>query len=53
MRWSIKAFLSQLKGKCLLLHEDNEPEIGVLIHLTSKSLTIICELRKLFLFINI
>ena len=49
MRCVIKAFLPELKGKRLLLHEDNQSVIGVLTHLTSRSPTMMCELRKLFL----
>jgi hypothetical protein len=44
-------FLPKLKGRRLLLHEDNQSAIGVLTHLTSKSLTMMYELRKLFLLI--
>ncbi len=49
VRCAIKAFLPELKGKRLLLHEDNQSVIGVLTHLTSRSPTMMCELRKLFL----
>ena len=49
VRCAIKAFLPELKGKRLLLHEDNQSVIGMLTHLTSKSPTMMCELRKLFL----
>ena len=48
-RCAIKAFLPKLKGKRLLLHENNYFVIGVLTHLTSKSPTMMCKLRKLFL----
>jgi hypothetical protein len=49
VRCAIKALLPELKGKRLLLHEDNQSGIGVLTHLTSKSPIMMCELRKLFL----
>ena len=49
VRCAIKAFLPELKRKRLLLHEDNQTVIGVLTHLTSRSPTMMCELRKLFL----
>jgi hypothetical protein len=49
VRCAIQAFLPELKGKRLLLHEDNQSVIGVLTHLTSRSPTMMCELRKLFL----
>ncbi len=52
MRCAIKAFLLELKGKRLILHEDNQSVIGVLTHLTSKSPTMMCELRKRFLLID-
>jgi hypothetical protein len=46
------AFLSELKSKRLLLHEDNQSVIGVLMDLTSKSPTMMCEMRKLFLLLD-
>jgi hypothetical protein len=49
VRYSIKAFLPELKGKRILLHEDNRYVIRVLTHMTSKSPTMTRELRKLFL----
>ena len=49
VRCAIKTFLSELKGKRLLLHEDNQSMIGVLTHLASKSPMMMCELKKLFL----
>jgi len=52
VRCAIQAFLSDLKGRRLLLSEDNQSVIGVHTHLTSKSPTMMCELRKLFLLID-
>ena len=52
MRCAIQSFLPELKGRRLLLHEDNQSVIGVLTHLTSKSPAMMCELRKLFLLID-
>ena len=52
VRCAIQAFIPELKGRRLLLHEDNQSVIGVLTHLTSKSPTMMCELRKLFLLID-
>ena len=46
---AIKSFLPELKVRRLLLHEDNQYVIGVLMHLTSRSPAMMCELRKLFL----
>jgi len=52
VRCVIHAFLLELNGRRLLLHEDNQSVIDVLIHLSSKSFTTMCELRKLFLLID-
>ena len=52
VRCAIKAFLPELKGKRLLLHEDNQSMIGILTHLTSKSPTMMCGLRKLFILLD-
>ncbi len=52
VRCAIRAFFPELKGRQILLHEDNQFVIGVLTHLTSKSPTMVCELRKLFLLID-
>jgi hypothetical protein len=49
---AIHAFLPELKGRRLLFHEDNKSGIGVLTHLTSKSPTMMCELRKIFLLVD-
>jgi len=49
LRCTIQSFLPELKGKRLLLHEDNQSVIGVLTHITSESPTMMCEQRKLFL----
>jgi hypothetical protein len=52
VRCAIQAFLPELRGRRLLLHEDNQSVIGVLTHLTSKSPTMMSELRKLFLLVD-
>jgi len=52
VRCASKAFLPELRGRRLLLHEDNKTVIGVLTHLTSKSPTMMSELRKLFLLVD-
>ncbi len=44
--------MSELKGRRLLLHEDNQSVVGVLKHLTSKSPAMMCELRELFVLID-
>jgi len=48
-RCAIESFLPELKGRRLLLHEDNQPLVGVLTHITSRSLAMMSELMKLFL----
>ncbi len=48
VRCAIQSFMPELKGRRILLHEDNQSVIGVLTHLTSKSPVMMCELRKLF-----
>jgi hypothetical protein len=52
VRCAIQAFIPELRGKRLLLHEDNKSVIGVLTHLTSNYLTMMCELRKLLLLVD-
>ena len=49
VRCAFESFLQELKGRRLLLHEDNQPVVGVLTHLTSRSLAMMSELKKLFL----
>jgi hypothetical protein len=52
VRCAVQSFLPELKGRRLLLHEDNQSVIGVLTHLTSKSPAMMSELRKLFLLLD-
>jgi hypothetical protein len=49
VRCAIESFLSELRGRRLLLHEDNPSVVGVLTHLTSRSPAMMSELLKLFL----
>ncbi len=49
VRCAIEFFLPEVKGRRLLLHEDNQSVVGVLTHLTSRSQAMMSELRKLFL----
>jgi hypothetical protein len=49
VRCAIESFLPELKGRRLILHEDNQSAVGVLTHLTSTSRVMMSELRKLFL----
>ncbi len=51
-RCAIQAFLPELKGRHLLIHEENKPVTGVLTHLTSKAPTMMCELLELFFLID-
>jgi hypothetical protein len=44
VRCAIQSFLPELKGKRLLLHEDNQSAIGALTHLTTKSPAMMCDL---------
>ena len=48
-RCAIESFLPELRGRRLLLHEDNHVMVGILTHLTSRSLAMMFELRKIFL----
>jgi hypothetical protein len=48
MHCAIESFLPELIGRRLLLHEDKQPVVGVLTHLTSRSPAMMSELRKLF-----
>jgi hypothetical protein len=49
VRCAIESFLPKVKGRRLLLHEDNQSVVGVLTYLTSRSPTMMSELRKLLL----
>jgi hypothetical protein len=48
VRHAVESFLPRLRGRRVLLHEDNQSVVGVLTHLTSKSPTMMAELRKLW-----
>ena len=52
IRCAIESFLPEVKGRRLLLHEDNQSVVGVLTHPTSRSPAMMSELRKLFLLID-
>jgi hypothetical protein len=52
VRYAIKLFLPELKRRMLLLNEDNHSVAGVLIHLKSRSPTMMFDLRKPFLLTN-
>ena len=47
VRCAVKSFLPELKGRRLLLHEDNVSVVGVLTHLTSISPATMSELINL------
>ena len=48
VRCAVESFLVELRGRWLVLHEDNQSVVGVLTHLTSRSPAMMSELRKLF-----
>lgn len=48
VRRAVESFLAELRGRWLVLHEDNQSVVGVLTHLTSRSPAMMSELRKLF-----
>ena len=48
VRLAILSFLPKVRGRRILLHEDNQSVIGVLTHLTSRSPAMMNELRKLW-----
>ena len=52
VRLAVLSFLPQLRGRRVLLHEDNQAVIGVLTHLTSKSPQMMNELRKLWFLLD-
>ena len=52
VRYGIESFLSELKRRRFLLYEDKQIVVGVLTHLTSRSLAMMSKLRKLFLLID-
>ena len=49
VRCAIESFLLKVKGRRVLLHEENPSVVGVLTHLASRSPTMMSEPRKLFL----
>jgi hypothetical protein len=48
VRHAVESFLPQLKGRQVLLHEDNTAVVAALIKLTSRSPVIMTELRRLW-----
>jgi hypothetical protein len=48
VRHAVESFLPQLKGRQVLLHEDNTAVVAALIKLTSRSPVMITELRRLW-----
>lgn len=47
VRLTVETFLPLLRGRRVLLHEDNQAVVAVLTHLTSRSPVMMTELRKL------
>ena len=52
VRCAVESFLNELKGRWLVLHEDNQSVVSVLTNLTSRSPAMMSELRKLFLLLD-
>ena len=52
VRCAIHSFLPELKGRRLLLHENDQSVIGVLTKLTFKFPTMMCAPRKFLLLID-
>ena len=48
MRHAVNSFLPQLKGRQVLLHEDNTAVVAALTKLTSRSPAMMEELRRLW-----
>ena len=52
VRYAVLSFLSHLRGRQVLLHEDNQAVVSVLTHLTTKSADMMSELRKLWFLLD-
>ena len=52
VRCAVESFLNELKGRWLVLHEDNQSVVSVLTNMTSRSPAMMSELRKLFLLLD-
>ena len=52
VRLAVESFLKELRGRRLVLHEDNQAVVAVLTSLTSRSPAMMSELRKLFYLID-
>jgi hypothetical protein len=52
VRLALLSFLPYLRGRRVLLHEDNQSVIGVLTNLTSRSPALMNELRKLWFLLD-
>jgi hypothetical protein len=48
VRLAVLSFLPLMRGRKVLLHEDNQPMVAVLSHLTSRSPSMMDELQKLW-----
>jgi hypothetical protein len=47
VRLAVLSFLPLMRGRKVLMHEDNQAVVAVLSHLTSRSPAMMDELRKL------
>ena len=48
VRYTVETFLPHLRGRRVLLWEDNQAVVAILTHLTSKSPSLMAELRRLW-----
>ena len=48
VRMAVECFLQELRGRRVLLHEDNQAVVHILTSLTSRSPALMTELRKLW-----
>eukprot|EP00873_Tetraselmis_striata_P021557 jgi/Tetstr1/441821/TSEL_030037.t1 len=53
VRHAVESFLPQLRGRCVLLHEDNTAVVAALASLASRSPVMMEELRKLWHLLDI
>lgn len=53
VRLAVESFLPQVRGRRVLLHEDNTAVVQILTHLTSRSPELMNELRKLWYLLDV
>ena len=52
VRYAVMTFLEELRGRRVLLHEDNQAVVSIVTHLTSRSPRLMTELRKLWFILD-